>query len=120
MGTGHLRKRGTLTIRDFLIDDLPQIVLICAGLYIVARSTGASFLSQCEGTVMAIFSPSQCARDRGSSSLQIEVRLRDGSIEKAEMSPCTACLEKIKKGDVVNLTRSGRRLLAQKGVSWCR
>lgn len=104
---------------EFLIHDLPQIILIGFGLYIVARSMGGVFFSGDRGTVVEIGFPlAGCGKDSG-SVISVAVRLQDGSLERAEMSPCAVCVDRITKGDAVSLTRCGGRLIAQKAVSPC-
>jgi hypothetical protein len=101
------------------IHDVTQLLLICIGFYVVVWSTGNSFFARERGRVLEIALPPNCRADSRAATILVHVELEDGTIEKAEMSPCTACMERIKKGDVVALMRSGDRLIAQKGVSWC-
>lgn len=105
---------------DFLLNEVPQVVLICVGLYIVAKSMGDTFFPKRQGMVVAIDPHPGCSAGHGASTIRIAVKLGNGSTERAEISACTACLEKIKEGDMVSLSRIGRRMIAQKGVSWCR
>lgn len=100
-----------------VIHDVTQLLLISIGFYVVVWSTGNSFFARERGRVLEIALPPNCSADSRAASILLYVELEDGKIEKAEMSPCTACMEKIKKGDVVTLMRSGGRLIAQKGVS---
>lgn len=101
------------------IHDVTQLLLISIGFYVVVWSTGNSFFARERGKVLEIAMPSNCRANNRAATILVHVKLADGRIEIAEMSPCTACMEKIKKGDVVALMRSGDRLIAQKGVSWC-
>jgi hypothetical protein len=50
------------------------------------------------------------------SAINIEVDTGDSQIIKAELSPCVLCIEKIKEGDIVGITKTGKRWIAQKTI----
>jgi hypothetical protein len=116
----QIREIGMMRMFDFLLNDVAQLVLICVGIYLVAKSMGDTFFPKRQGTVVAIDPHPGCSTGRGASTIQIVVKLGNGSTERAEISACTACIEKIKEGDTVSLSHIGRRMIAQKGVLWCR
>lgn len=49
----------------------------------------------------------------GRSSLDIKVKTEDGQIIDAEISPCTICLNKLKVGSQVGVSKIGTRNVAQ-------
>ena len=52
--------------------------------------------------------------EQGKSAIPLNVRLDTGEIYGAEISPCSLCIDKIKVGDPVGLTKTGSRIIAQK------
>lgn len=105
---------------ELLIHDLPQLILVGFGLYIVARSIGATFSPRDRGTVIGFDATPACCGQDAASVIGVAVKLADGSLARAEMSPCAVCVDRVTKGDTVSLTRCGGRLIAQKAVSRCR
>lgn len=103
-----------------LLHEITQVFLLCIGLYVVVRGARDIFSSNLRGTIVGIEGLSPNCGAGSAAAVIVHVRLGDGTIAKAEMSPCTACLERIKTGDMVALTRSGMRLIAQRGVAWWR
>jgi hypothetical protein len=49
----------------------------------------------------------------GRASLDIKVQTDDGEIIDAEISPCTICLNKLRKGSKVGVSKIGSRNVAQ-------
>ncbi|AFM23512.1 hypothetical protein [Desulfomonile tiedjei] len=102
-----------------VIHDVTQWLLMFIGFCVVLWSIGNSYFSRERGRVMEVGMPADCSAYNRAAVILLLIELEDGKIEKAEMSPCAACMEKIKTGDVVTLIRSADRVIAQKGVSWC-
>ncbi|MFQ6051626.1 MAG: hypothetical protein ACE5K4_08025 [Candidatus Hydrothermarchaeota archaeon] len=49
----------------------------------------------------------------GKMSIKVLVELSNGGEIRCEMSPCNICLEKMKEGDLVGVTKLGSRYIAQ-------
>ena len=49
----------------------------------------------------------------GRASLDISVKTEDGQIIRAEISPCTICLNKLHPGSPVGVSKIGSRIIAQ-------
>jgi hypothetical protein len=49
----------------------------------------------------------------GRSSMEIKVQTDDGEVIDAEISHCTLCLNKLKMGSVVGVSKIGSRIIAQ-------
>ena len=62
-------------------------------------------------------SPKACNTCRstklGRMSITVKVKMNDGEIVEAEISPCTICMEKIRIGSRVGVTKVGSRTIAQ-------
>ena len=59
-------------------------------------------------------------RAKGKSSIDIKVRTTDGQVIDAEVSPCTICLNKLKPGSRVGVSKIGSRNVAQPIVRFFR
>lgn len=64
-----------------------------------------------------------CSCDHGGTirgSVRIRVGLKDGTVIEAMASPCLFCLETIRKGDRLGITRFGDQWVAQRSPGWGR
>jgi hypothetical protein len=50
--------------------------------------------------------------NKGRSTLEIKVETKDGEVIDAEVSPCTICMNKLKIGSSVGVTKVGTRNVA--------
>ncbi len=50
----------------------------------------------------------------GKLSFPVKIKLRDDTITTAEISPCSLCIDKLKIGDRVGITKVGSRIIVQK------
>ena len=67
------------------------------------------------------FSASSCteckSRNKGRLSYKIKVQTDDGELVEAEVSPCTMCMDGLKLGSRVGVTRIGSRIVAQSVIN---
>jgi len=54
----------------------------------------------------------------GQASAVIQVRLKDGRLIEAKASPCLFCLENLRAGDAVGVTRFGSHWIVQRSPGW--
>ncbi len=75
----------------------------------IKKFEGYGKMSECEVTC------NTSIRDisDGKMSIKILVELPDGEEIRCEISPCNVCLEKLKQGDTVGVTKLGSRYIAQ-------
>lgn len=50
----------------------------------------------------------------GKMSFPVQVRLKDDTITTAEISPCALCMDKLRIGDNVGITKVGSRTIVQR------
>ncbi len=114
-----------------LVDLLNQVVfvgLLLFGFYIVSQNIRTFLFPQKVGTIVSIGEKLdnsdekmyQCKNcdlmptEPGRSTISLGIRLDTGEICKAEISPCCICIDRMKVGDCVGVTRIGSRVMAQK------
>lgn len=56
----------------------------------------------------------------GQTSVMVTVKLEDGKHIEANASPCLFCLENLREGDTVGITRFGSRWVVQRSPGWLR
>jgi hypothetical protein len=104
-------------------DTLIYILLLFIGAIFMLYQLKLMLFPQMKGVVVAFedMSPARCktcrSTFRGRMSVAVKVRTDNGKIIDAELSPCTICLEKIRKGSRVGVTKVGSRYIAQAVVS---
>ena len=111
------------SVFDFLLITLPDLILIGLGLYLTIRMVLGTLVFPSQKGVIVDFSdplaPMNCAGGPvGSSGLPVRVRLENNRVISAEVSPCTVCMERLKPGDTVSITRAGGRRIVQKASRW--
>lgn len=100
---------------DFFLKTLPNLILIGFGLFLAFRTTlWPMFVRAPKGTIVYLCR----ASDHSCSALAIRVKLDDAEVILAEVSPCTACMEGLKKGDRVTIERYGNRVIACRATGW--
>lgn len=100
-------------MENFWLSIITQGVLIIFGIYWVYLSLKMSFAPHHIGIV--INEPSNdffC--QEGQTSVAVQVRLEDGRVIQAKASPCFFCLERVRFGEVVGVTRFGNRWIVQR------
>jgi len=110
-------------IFDFLFITLPNLILIGLGLYLAIRMLIGPLVLLSQRGIIVEFSdplvPGNCdGKLVGSSGLPVRVRLENECVISAEVSPCTVCMEQLKKGDAVSITLAGGRRIAHKASRW--
>ncbi len=98
--------------------------LILFGIYVVLQNMRAFLLPQKVGTIVSLGGLSEkgiiCGEcnfmpgEAGKSTIPLDVRLDSGEFCRAETSPCCICIDRMKVGDRVGITKSGSRIIAQK------
>ena len=83
------------------------------GIYWVYLSFKMTFAPHQVGTVIDDPSRSFFCQE-GQTSVAVYVRLEDGEVIKAKASPCFFCLEKVRPGDAVGITRFGNHWIVQR------
>lgn len=67
------------------------------------------------------FSEAACkeckTRNRGKMSYRIKVQTDAGEVVEAEVSPCTICMDRLKIGSEVGVTKMGTRTIAQSCIN---
>jgi len=115
-----------------LSETLPNLTLIALGLYLAFISLKGMFFPTHTGIIVKppeISAPSgdtggacldraKCRMLPGRSGVPILVKTPEGTIIEAEISPCSICIEALKVGDTVGLTRAGERVIAQRALRW--
>lgn len=109
----------------YLIDKAVVMGLILFGFYVVYQGMRSFMFPQKKGVIVSIggeldageYSCKNCVlmpTEPGKSAIPLSVRLNTGEMCGAEISPCSLCMDKIKVGDPVGLTKTGSRIIAQK------
>jgi len=103
--------------------------LLLGGMYFVAMNLRTFIWPQQMGQVVAFGSDEeadnvlgiykdcnscQISENSGRLAFPIKIKLDDESVIDAEISPCSLCMDKVKVGDKVGITRMGSRCIAQK------
>ena len=57
------------------------------------------------------------SRNKGRMSYRIKVETDDGEIVEAEVSPCTMCMDGLRLGSRVGITKIGTRTIAQSVIN---
>jgi len=107
-----------------LINEAIFVGLLLFGVYLIAMNMRTFLFPQKTGRIVSLGGMSEekgscknCAlmpTEAGKSTIPISVRLDTGEICKAEISPCCVCIDRMKIGDHVGVTRFGSRIIAQK------
>jgi hypothetical protein len=114
---------GFENLARLILITLPDLILLLIGAGILVLVWIRPFGLTCRmGTISGVgpaygsevgTSGSQCC-----SGIPLQVRLESGATIRAETSPCSACLERLKPGDPVRITRIGNRYIARKAAPW--
>jgi hypothetical protein len=106
-----------------LINEAIFAGLLLLGVYLLAMNMRTFLLPQKTGRIISLGEMSaeksckNCAlipSEPGKSTIPLEIRLENGEICKAEISPCSLCIDRLKIGDPVGVTTFGSRIIAQK------
>jgi len=107
-----------------LINEAIFVGLLLFGVYLIAMNMRTFLFPQKTGRIVSLGgmpeekgSCKNCAlipTEQGKSTIPISVRLDTGEICKAEISPCCVCIDRMKVGDHVGITKIGSRITVQK------
>jgi hypothetical protein len=100
-------------MENFWLSIIAQGVLIIFGIYWVYLSFKMTFAPHQVGIVIDDPSRSFFCQE-GQTAVAVYVRLQDGQVIKAKASPCFFCLEKVRHGDAVGVTRFGNHWIVQR------
>ncbi len=110
-----------------LVVTVPDLILLLFGGFLLAFVLVKPFGFSCQrGTVIRFDTESQpgmsnghgCGHSIAGSAVSLQVKLETGSMILAQTSPCTVCMERLKPGDPVRVTKIGDRYIAQKAALW--
>jgi hypothetical protein len=94
--------------------------LLAFGIYWAYMSLKMTFAPHHVGTLVADPSDGCSCKEKqfGQTSVMVQVKLRDGRLIEAKTSPCLFCLENVREGDTVGITRFGRHWIVQRSPGW--
>jgi hypothetical protein len=97
-------------------------VLIIFGIYWVYLSLRMTFAPHHVGTLVDDPGAGCSCKEKevGRTSALVQVKLQDGRLIEARTSPCLFCLENVRKGDIVGITRFGSNWIVQRSPGWLR
>lgn len=106
------------------VPDLILVLLACI-LLVILLVKPFGFLCQ-KGIVLCFGTGLQpgesdfflCGHSTSGYGVPIQVRLATGLVIVAHASPCSLCMERLKPGDAVRVSKIGKRYIAQKTVLW--
>lgn len=110
-------------MQEIVFNTIPSVLLMLVAGWAALKTILDSFFAREKGTIVACSRPSDVwppglSCRSGVSSNVVLVELGDHETVEAEISPCCACIERLKEGDAVTITRLGGRVLAQRGSIW--
>lgn len=111
-----------------LINEAIFVGLLLFGVYIVSQNMRTFIFPQKAGRIVSVggelkmpngkkYSCNNCTlmpTEPGKSTVPVSIQLDSGETCKAEISPCSLCIDRIKVGDRVGVTRRGSRIITQK------
>jgi hypothetical protein len=109
-----------------LINEAVLVGLLLFGFYLAAVNMRTFLFPQRTGRIISIGqnlsdggdgSCKSCAlmpTEPGRSTIPLSVRLGNGDVCNAEISPCCVCIDRMKAGDYVGITKFGSRTIVQK------
>ena len=100
-------------MEEFWFSTLTNGVLIILGIYWVYMNLRMTFAPHQVGTLVDARSKGFSCKD-GQTSVVVYVRLQEGMVIEAKASPCFFCLEKVRHGDAVGVSRFGNHWIVQR------
>lgn len=111
-----------------LINQLVFLGLLLFGFYILSQNMRTFLFPQKIGRIVSIggevdvsngerYSCKNCAlipTEPGKSTIPLSIRLNNEERCTAEVSPCCICIDRMRIGDRVGVTKIGSRVIAQK------
>lgn len=104
---------------NFWLSLITHGVLISFGIYWVYLSFKMTFAPHQVGILIDDDSKGFSCQG-GESSVAVSVKLENGRVIRAKASPCFFCLEKVRPGEVVGITRFGNHWIVQRSSGRCR
>lgn len=107
-------------IEECWLSILTNGALLIFGIYWVCLSLKMTFAPHHVGTLIDYSSDGCSCKEKqvGQTSVMVQVKLRDGKLIEAKTSPCLFCLENVREGDTVGITRFGGHWIVQRSPGW--
>jgi len=92
--------------------------LLLFGVYVILQNIRTFLFPQRVGRIVSIGGEikdcKNCDRIYKKSTIPVGVKVDTGEIYNAEISPCSICIDRIRVGDYVGITKIGSRIIAQR------